>query len=376
MCPSVWTLRRIMMCAVGVAVTVCTATQRTAGQALRPETPTSVFNPYNNVRPHYAERRTVGSYQNETQRAALRGFQMQNRRANRRGGLSPFSLLPDRLSAVRTGTGSTSALLSGRNVFSPARAGAFSRFRRSAHDAAMQPSGTAEAAVARRRLLLSGSSRNEPIYRALQRLRGRGAGTRRTIATTPFVPVNRETPRPSGPEISLHDFLRAKADLDRSRLRSKAWEHFRTGEYLRASRVFDTATTLDASDHTSRTGEMFCHAILRANYTALAVFRELVRRDEDLFGHALGGTDSSDAASLFGDPEHALALQTDARVRSGPSQTNPDARAMYLLVLWYLGETSEAQRGAVALAREVPQSPYAGWAAEMQSVLDRGKPGS
>ena len=49
---------------------------------------------------------------------------------------------------------------------------------------------------------------------------------------------------------------------------------------------------------------------------------------------------------------------------------------MYILILWYLGETFEAQRGAAALAREYPKSPYAGWGGEMQSVLDRGRPGS
>ncbi|MCH7591831.1 MAG: hypothetical protein IH989_03490 [Planctomycetes bacterium] len=377
-----------MLCAIGAVVAVCTAAPRTAGQTLRPqaprsagqvlrsETPTSVFDAYHNVRPHYAERRTVGSYQNETQRAALRGFQMQDRRENRRGGLSPFSLLSDRLAAVRSGAGSISALLSGRGAFSPARAGAFSRFGRTGRDSVAQPVGTAEAAVARRRLLMAGSSRNEPIYRALQRLRGRGAGAHRTIATAPLIPADRETPQPSGTEISLHDFLQTQADLDRSRLRREAWEHFRTGEYMRAARAFDIATSLDASDNTSRTGEMLCHVIVRANHTALAVFRELVRHGGDLFGQVLGGADSSDAASLFGDPQRALALQTDAQVRSGPSQTNPDARAMYLLVLWYLGETSEAQRGAVAFAREDPKSPYAGWPAEMQRVLDRGRSGS
>lgn len=375
MCPSVWTLRRILMCAIGVAVAVCTATPRTAGQALRPETQTSVFDAYHNVRPHYAERRTVGSYQNETQRAALRGFQMQNRRENRRGGLSPFSLLGDRLAEIRSGAGSISALLSGGGAFSPARAGAFSRFRRTERDSVALPLGTVEAAVARRRLLIAGSSRNEPIYRALQRPSGRGAGALRTIATTPFVPANRETPEPSGAETNLHDFLRTKADLDRSRLRREAWERFRTGEYLRAAQTFDTATSLDPSDNTSRTGEMLCHVIVRANHTALAVFQELVRHDGDLFGHALGGTESSDVASLFGDPRRALALRTDAQVHSGPSQTNPDARAMYLLVLWYLGETSEAQRGAVAFAREDPKSPYAGWPAEMQRVLDLRRSG-
>lgn len=373
---SVSTIRRILVCVFGVAVTVCAAAQQAVGQAPRPQTSTSTFDGYSNVRPIYAERRSVGSFQNDMQRAALRGYQSQGRRENRRGGVAPFSLLHDRLAAIRTGAGSTSAVLPGGSVFSPSRAGAFSRLGRAGRASYARPFGTASAAVARRRLLMAGSSRNAPIYRALQRAGGRGMQARKTIATTPFVSAKGVTPESGEPEIDLHEFLQAKAAVARNRIRSDAWEYFRTAEYLRAARAFDTATSLDVSDHTSRMGELFCHVVRRADYTALAVFQEVVRHDRNLFGRRLGGAVAPTPAALFGDRRRAVALQTDARVHADRSRTDPDTRAMYLLILWYLGETSEAQRGAAALAREDPKSPYARWAGEMQRVLDRGRPGS
>lgn len=366
---STWTTRRILLGAVAIGVMVCATTKPTVAQMARPATRTSTFDLYNNARPSYLERRQIGLFQNVTQRSLLRGFQSTNRRVNRRGGVLPFSLGGDRLRAAAVGSGLLSRRSLGGEAFSLSRAGAFDRFGN--RQSSSLPVGTAAAAIERRRNLLAGSSRNAPIFRALQRMGRTGLGAQRTLEETPFVQAQPETPEPDEPQTALHDFLNARADLDRSRLRSEAWEDFRSGKYLDAARSFATATRLDPSDNVSRTGELLCHVIVKMHRTALVVFNELVRHDENLFGHALEGSGVKSAAPLFGDPGQVGRLRSAARLRTGPSESNLDVRAMHLLMLWHLGETSEAQRGAVALSRDFPASPYAAWPGKMRGAIDR-----
>lgn len=359
--------RRNLLGTAAIGTVVCALSMPAAAQMARPTTPTSTFDKYNNARPHYRERRQLHFFGNDTQREILRGIQSDNRRANRRGGLLPFSLT----GRGTAGAARASSLLSLRpranDTFSLGRAGAFSRFGNRRRTTA--PMGTAAAAMERRRSLLVGSSRNAPIFRALERRRGGGFSAQTALERTPFVPADSEAIESNEPETHLRDFFATKTKLAQSRLDSDAWEHFRDGKYIDAARSFGTATRMDPSRNASRVGELLCHFIVRANQTGLAVFKELVRHDTELFRHELQGGVQS-VASLFQDPRQIGRLRSNARLRIGPSESSKDVRAMHMLVLWYLGERSEAKRGAVSLAREFPESVYANWPSKMGGATD------
>ena len=353
--------------AMGVAVTVGLPAHPARSQTEQTLMPPSVFDAYNNARPPYLERRAMGVYQNETQREALSSYQMVNRGGDRRGGYVPFALTGDHSGAARVGIGASFAgFLSGRRlIFTDplARFGGFGFGTKRA------PLGSVGAAFARRQILLAGSSRIAPVLRALQR-EAAGAAAQRAVERTPYVERDREEPEGVGPAVNLAEFLRSRAELNHRKIRSRAWEYFRNERYLHAARAFDTATSLDTGDNESRIGELFCHAALGADRTALAVFNELLRHDRNPFDHQLTGARTSNLATMFTNPGRVRMWQTAAQLKIGSRDDGPDVPAQHVLILWYLGRTSEAMHGAEALAREFPATPYGSWPAQMRMASD------
>jgi thioredoxin-like negative regulator of GroEL len=166
----------------------------------------------------------------------------------------------------------------------------------------------------------------------------------------------------AAPTSTLEHRLRSSADLAHQRVRAEAWEWFREGEFRRAARGFETAVSLEPADAESRIGELFSYVSVGAMRTALVVLRELKRHDDDPFLHDLNLTDA------YGDPAQAQRLRLGLPLRAMVHSANPDARALYVLVLWYLGEHEEAIIGAAKLVREFPAGAYADWPTKMRAA--------
>lgn len=324
---------------------------------------------YGNARPSFNERRGVGSFANQIQREILQGYQETGRRTNRRGGVTPFGLVGDRayrLSLAARSVGYTSAKTSlGFSLPSlwpttaDIRSSLQSNFRQYGGFAPRAHGNQAtslDSILTRREDLIGASALDAPVRRALWRLSAsNGLMSYPRSETVP--PTQAALPPLDAPR--LDDALRARVMRTYARSRSEGWTQFKKGEYRRAIRFFDSTMALDPNDHESRLGQVFCYAATGAMKTTVVTLRQLIRREPNPFDFDLDLT-----ARLAG---HADSLEIRAGARRF-AQAYPDvedARALYVLVLWYLGDREAAIREAGILATSSPASRYRGWQARM-----------
>ncbi len=328
---------------------------------------TSTTDVYGNARPVYLDYRSVGSYRSERERLAFRGFQTLGRRMDRRGGYKQYALPGDVFTRPRGRVPTQRSSLLLVDMWSAEQRQTFKRYGGFGPRRVNPQAPGIASALERRRALIAATSLNAPVHRA-------GLTANATVGFRPM--SSRVLLPPTGvveseaaePTSTLEQRLRSGADLAHQRVRTSAWDWFRKGEFRRAARGFETAASLEPSDAESRIGELFSHVSIGAMRTALAVLRELNRHDEDPFVHNLNLTDA------YGDPAKPQRLRLGLPFRAMGLSANPDARALYVLVLWYLGERDEAIIGATKLAGELSFGSYADWLEKMRAA--RAAPGA
>jgi len=94
----------------------------------------------------------------------------------------------------------------------------------------------------------------------------------------------------------------------------------------------------------------------------MALLGELVRRDINPFQHDLR------MADRYGNVADVNQLRIQGRrLADAPDQT-VEVNAVYVFVLWYLGEREDALRAAEALAKRAPAKAYASWPEKMRAA--------
>lgn len=318
------------------------------------EEPVSPVDAYGNVQPTLREWRSIGRvYQNTAQRDALQNYRTFGRWPNDRG-FMPFTLPGDATAvALRTASG-TSAEPSVQSALSPAKQQAFERYggfgRRRQND---KPS----AALTRRYGLIAGSSLNAPVYRAISKSGGL-VDVRSSLSRTPF--INVEEVEAEAP--TLDDLLDRGDAAAQKRAKGEAWALFREGKYRQATRAFESAITLEPMDFESRIGEVFCYLSVGSTRTALALLGVLVRRDINPFQHDLR------LADRYGNVADVNQLRIQGRRWADAADQAAEANAMYIFVLWYVGEREDALRAAESLAKRAPAKAFSSWPEKMRAA--------
>lgn len=351
--------------ATGVVVAVCLWSRTAAAQTTNPYPPMSTVDAYGNVRPHYRDRRSVGLFQNDTQREALRGYQDLDRRVNRRGGFRSFALPSDYRRSRRPRSTIGAGYFQPFGSLSASQRRAFAQYGGFGRRVGSRDPDDISTIFARRQALIAATALNAPLHRAFLDT-GAGFGIRSTLQPQRAGIVQQEETKTATPASSLDQWLRTEVDRLHERVREEARRWFREGHYRRAARVFETITVLEPSDAESRIGQIFCYLLMGQLRTAQAVFGQLNRRDDNLFLHKLNLTYPELASGA-----HARQLRIQAQLRAGIRGANPDFRALHILVLWYLGKQDEAIQAAIMLDRDSPGLPYADWAAKMQVAKNR-----
>ena len=320
------------------------------------EEPVSAIDAYGNVQPTLREWRSINVYQNEAQRDALRGYQTFEQLLGKRGGYVPFALPGDVWSVARRAASGTSEAPSVKSALSPAKQRAFERY---GGFGKRQHAADRSAVFMRRYGLIAANSLNAPVYRAISK----GGGlvdVRASVARTPFLYSDVAEAEPEAPTL---DALLDRGDAGaQQRVAGEAWALFREGKYRRAMRAFESAVTLQPSDAESRIGEVFCYLSVGAGRTALALLGELIRRDVSLFQHDLR------LADRYGSVGDVNQLRIQARLSADSAEQSADANALYVFVLWYVGEREDALRAADSLAKRAPAKAYATWPDKMRAA--------
>lgn len=320
---------------------------------------TSRADAYGNVRPRYASRRSVGTFQNPTQQKILRTYQTWGRRVDQRGGYSPFSLPGDVLR--------TTQFQPGRSIRSPYRAAGPSGWQKRVFDRyggfrshlGREQALRIDTILDRRHELIMATSLNAPVHRVYLQA-PTSIGLPPSLAATPFVRDERGEPAES--VTPFEERLGSEVGLECERVREDAWAWFEDGDYRRAARSFETVSLLEPSDFASRIGGLFCRVSLGATRTAISLLREFNVRDANPFLHDVNLTEA------FGDPAEARRVRATVQLQAGIASDNADVRALHALVLWYLGERDEAVASAVSLARDHPGSAYRNWPSAMHAA--------
>jgi len=337
--------------------------------------PTSSVDLYGNAQPTFLDRRSVGIFQNAVQQSRLGLYQEIGRRRYQRGGYSPFALPGDPRRSVFDDDDSLLTTLLGRAAASTLPSGArspddfWSPSRRKAFDAyggfdrrlPIWEPGTLSAVLSRRQALMTATGLNAPVYRAL----------RETTVSPTFVagalpgPPQRVGEPPDQVAPTLAQRLQSNVDQAYRDCANRAWRSFREGNYRMAIRLFQAASAMKPSDLESRLGELMVNLSLGAMRSALEVMESIMRRTQNPFDLLL------DVTVRFRDRQEALRVRLEAQLFSSASgQTN--SRALYALVLWYLGESEEAIAIAEAVRRDAPNSRYAEWPDMMRKTLISG----
>jgi len=321
------------------------------------EGPISPVDAYGNVQPILRDWRSLGGvYQNTTQRDILQNYRTFGNGPDDRRGYMPFTLPGDVWAVAKRAASGTSAEPSVRSAISPAKQRAFERYggfgRRRQND---NPSG----ALTRRYGLITASSLNAPVYRAISQ-NGGLVDVRSSLARTPFINADVEDGEAEAP--TLDDLLDRGDAAAQQRVGGEAWTLFREGQYRQATRAFESAITLEPLDFESRIGEVFCYLSVSATRTALALLGELVRRDINPFLHDLR------MAERYGNVADVNQLRIQGRLWADAADQTAEANAMYLFVLWYLGEREDALRAAESLAKRAPAKAYASWPEKMRAA--------
>jgi len=325
-----------------------------------PDLDESVISPvdaYGNVQPTLRDWRALGGvYQNPTQRDILQNYRTFGRGPNERRGYRPFRLPGDTWSVARRTASGTSAAPRVRSALSPAKEQAFEQYggfgRRRQDD---KPS----AVLTRRYGLIAGSSLNAPVYRAISKSGGL-VDVRASLARTPFISEDAQDDEAEAP--TLEDLLDRGDATAQKRVVGEAWALFREGKYRQATGAFESAITLEPLDFESRIGELFCYLSVGSTRTALVLLGELVRRDVNPFQHDLR------MADRYGNVAEVSQLLILGRRWADATDQTAEANAIYIFVLWYLGEREDAVRAAESLAKRAPAKAYASWPEKMRAA--------
>jgi hypothetical protein len=317
--------------------------------------PSSRTDRYGNARPAVRERRLMGLFANEAQRQAMRGYQNVNRRTNRRGGLIPFALPVDRPWRAPVLRPTSVATIGAYSSVGGAPSSAQRAYRRYGGFNSRIGQGEADnigGLLARRSDLIQATSMNAPIHRASLERGSPGL----LMALPPSVPAEGVGAiEPGAGGVSLEESLRRGVVQSYLGSRSAGWARFGEGRYRRAARSFETATLLEPADNESRVGELFCHLSLGAMRTSVGLLGRLARRDPQPFRHELN------VAERYGSPEDARAIRLQTQLFAQGSEGVADAQALYLFVLWHLGDKEAAMTAAKGISRDLAGSVYADW---------------
>jgi len=312
---------------------------------------------YGNVQPVETDWRSVGSFRNQVEEEALTGYQTSTRRYGQRSGAEPFALPSDVWSVSRLTATGTQDMPRVRSALSQTKRQAFQQYGGFASRKQTDEEGGAGDVLARKSGLLNAYSINAPVYRALSKSRTM-VDLQSKVGRTPF--LYSDLPDTEAP--TLEQQLDRTSDVEYRRVSAESWALFREGDYRRAIRTFESAITLAPDDLDSRIGEIFAYLAVGGRRTAAALFTELLRRDENPFGHDLR------MRERFGNVADPNTLQIQAGMTAGDESQTVDANALYIFVLWYLGRQDDAMRAAETLARRAFDRPYAVWPVKMNAA--------
>lgn len=205
------------------------------------------------------------------------------------------------------------------------------------HWAARNPQSLADM-LRRRSSILAATSLNAPVKRASMTLgfatapplRSRGALGRSALLSESEIGEKREAST-----VPLSSQMQQRVAVMHGRARREAWAYFRNVEYVRAARLFDSATTLIPRDAESQIGEVFCYASNGSYHSAFVSMEALARRDLNPFLHRV------DIASRYQDKGEADLVQTQVGAFAQSSE-ELRATALNAFVLWYLGKRDAA----------------------------------
>lgn len=320
---------------------------------------------YGNAQFWFPSRRNVGVFQNPVQSRALRGYQDIGRRPDQRRDF--FAQSDFFLGGLYRRRGTDQPVyLSFADPFRVTPEVAFNRY--GGFGDRRTPGGDDMARVFERRFgLVQATANAAPVRRALMRY-SNSAAFPDELRSTPFVatadsmdgPAAVESNLPAGP--SLEERLHESTERIHERTRLRAWTAFREGDYPRALRGFEGALTLAPDDRESAIGEVFCHIALGRMRSAIAWLGEQTRRQADLF------TLDTRIASRFASPADAHQVRLQCQLFAQGSGDSLAPNALYALILWHLGERSEAVLVAEAIARNHPGTLLARWPQAMAAA--------
>lgn len=338
------------------------------GQAdVQTYSPTSTTDVYGNAEPVDLERRAIDVYQNRAQREALSLYQEYARRLNRRGAL-PFSVPGDPRNQLFNGSEDllTSYLRRGgpprgysRQGYSPVppqRQRAFAAYGGFGDRRPVWEPGTLTAALARRQALISATSLNAPVYRALL---DTDIVPRPGDSVAP-PPIGDDMPTTQG--VALSQRLRSGVVQSYASSLQQAWGQFSEGRYRLAIRYFQTASSLRPNDIEPRLGELYACLAIGAVRSAAEALGGVVRRTDNPFALPLN------LIARFRDRQEALRVRLEVQLLASGAKS-ADARAVYAMLLWHLGEPDEAMAMADAIRRDTPASMFANWPQAMRTAL-------
>ena len=336
--------------------------------AQTPYRPTSAIDAYGNLSPIDRSRRAIVVYQSAQQKRILTSYLDQGRRVNRRGGPQPFAFPSDARQRMTDRLGLVSLFRSARRGARTFQRSSFDQYGGFGRRNIPGEPGSGTTALRRRSALISATGINAPVLRAHRNsMSGLGAGGADRGPTTGKI----RRPTPAGEDMAdgeappLGDYLSSWSSTAGQRARANAWGLFRDGKYRPAARAFAQARAVDRDDNESRIGEWWCHVSVGALRTASVLVREWVRRDENPFRHSLNMREA------FGGGSRASDIRIEMRLLSSRAAATDDLKAIYALVLWYLGDVEEARLVAQGLSRETSVRLYMDWPEKMRRALQR-----
>ncbi len=296
------------------------------------------------------------AFPNETQRRTSQDYQTLGFRADRRGGFAGFALPGDVLAGNRLAT--ADYLAPGGEV-PPATRQAFRRYGGFGKRPGHRLPSDLTTILSRRYALVEAASLNAPVHRAIWATAQRGI-TLPASTVTPLTPliVTASSAQPT----TLDRYLRYGLAVSVHRSREEGWGWFEEGAYRRAARVFESALVIQPSDLELRLGELFSYVCVAAVRTAIAALDDLNRRTQNPFSSDL------DLTERIASVEEARRVRLESQWLAQAEKDDPQAIALHLFILWYLGERQEAILTARAASAMLADTAYADWPAKMQSA--------
>lgn len=325
---------------------------------------------YGNAQAGALQRRNIGSYANETQFQALRGFQERNRRSFQRGGLTPFSLRANY--ELNTGGGlwqdvRRALSLRGNPIWGEAggRTGRLEAFRRFGGFGARvgeNQAGDLLSILGRSSSLTQANALNAPIDRAMWRL-GTAGGFASLQSERPMIIEDVPDLPEDAPTLGEH--IRRQTQLNLERSLELGWEAFTDGEFRRSLRYFQAAAIQGRDEAEPAVGEVLSYLLSGSISAATVNLRQLAGRLDNPFMVEL-------PPRLRGRLADDQVLVRSLLITRRFSETNadtPEAVGLHVFFLWFSGQQDEAIRVAQTLPGIAPLSPFASWPEKLETAL-------